>query len=40
MEDKETPRMKKCGESKTTQIMMANVRHVASEAERTKFQVA
>jgi hypothetical protein len=40
MEDRETPRMKKYGESKTTQIMMATVRHVTSEAERTKFQAA
>jgi hypothetical protein len=38
MEDRETPRMKKYGESKTTKIMMATVRHVASEEERTKFQ--
>jgi hypothetical protein len=32
MEDRETPRMCKYGESKTTQIMMATVRHVTSEA--------
>ena len=40
MEDRETPRMQKYGESKTTRIMMASVRHVSSEAGRTKFQVA
>jgi Cft2 family RNA processing exonuclease len=30
MEDRETPRMHKYGESKTTQIVMATVRHVTS----------
>jgi len=30
MEDRETPRMHKCGESKTTRNMMATVRHVTS----------
>ena len=30
MEDRETPRMRKYGESKTTQIMMATVPHVTS----------
>jgi hypothetical protein len=30
----------KYGESKTTQIMMATVRHVTSKAEHTKFQAA
>jgi hypothetical protein len=40
MKDRETPRMKKYGESKTTQIMMATVCHVASKAEHTKFQAA
>jgi len=30
MEDTETPRMRKYGESKTTQIMMATVPHVTS----------
>jgi len=30
MEDRETPRMHKYGERKTTGIMMANVRHVTS----------
>jgi hypothetical protein len=34
------PGMQKYGESKTTRIMMANVRHVTSEAGRTKFQAA
>jgi len=30
MEDRETPRMRKYGESKTTRIMMATVPHVTS----------
>jgi hypothetical protein len=30
MEDRETPRMRKYGESKTTRIMVANVPHVTS----------
>jgi len=30
MEDTETPRMRKYGESKTTRIMMATVQHVTS----------
>jgi len=30
MEDRETPRMRKYGESKTTRIMMAPVPHVTS----------
>jgi len=30
MEDRETPRMRKYGESKTTRIMMASVPHVSS----------
>jgi len=38
MEDRETPRMHKYGESKTTQIMMATVRHVTSSSGLTKFQ--
>jgi len=38
MEDRETPRMHKYGESKTTRIMMATVRHVTSWAARTKYQ--
>jgi hypothetical protein len=40
MEDRETPRMHTYAESKTTQIMMATVRHVTSGAGRTKFQAA
>jgi hypothetical protein len=40
MEDREIPRMQKYGESKTTQIMMATVCHVTSEAESTKFKAA
>ena len=38
MEDRETPRMRKYGESKTTRIMMATVRHVTAWAARTKYQ--
>ena len=38
MEDRETPRMRKYGESKTTWIMMATVRHVTAWAGRTKYQ--
>jgi len=40
MEDRQKPRMHKSGESKTTGIMMATVRHVTSGAGRTKFQAA
>ena len=40
MEDRETPRMHKYGESKTTRIMMANVRHVNAWEGRTKYQAA
>jgi len=40
MEDRETPRMHKYGETKTTRIMMATVRHVAAWAGRTKYQAA
>jgi hypothetical protein len=40
MEDSEMPIMQKYGESKTTRIMMATVRHVTSEAGRTKSQAA
>jgi hypothetical protein len=40
MEDKETPWMQKYGESKTTRIMMATVRHVTSGAGHAKFQAA
>ena len=38
MEDRETPRMHKYGESKTTRIMMATVPHVTAWAGRTKYQ--
>ena len=38
MEDRETARMRKYGESKTTRIMMAAVPHVASGLELRKFQ--
>jgi len=37
MEDRETPRMHKYGESKTTQIMMATVPYVTAWAGRTKY---
>jgi len=39
MEDRETPRMRKYGESKTTQIMMATVPHVTSGSGLRKFKV-
>ena len=38
MEDRETPRMQKYGESKTTRIMTATVPHVTAWAEGTKYQ--
>jgi len=38
MEDRETPRMRKYGESKTTRIMMATVPHVTSGSGLWKFQ--
>jgi len=38
MEDRETPRMRKYGESKTTLIMMATVPHVTSGSGLRKFQ--
>ena len=38
MEDKETARMRKYGESKTTRIMMATVPHVTSGLGLRKFQ--
>ena len=38
MEDRETPRMRKYGESKTTRIMMATVLHVTSGSGLRKFQ--
>jgi len=40
MEDRKKPRMHKYGESKTTGIMMATVRHVTAWAGRTKYQTA
>jgi len=39
MEDRETPRMRKYGESKTTRIMMATVPHVTSGSGLRKFHV-
>jgi len=36
--DRETARMRKYGESKTTRIIMATVRHVTSGLGLTKFQ--
>jgi len=38
MEDRETPRMHKYGESKMTRIMMATVRHVTYRSGLRKFQ--
>ena len=38
MEDRETARMRKYGESKTTRIMMATVPHVTSDLGLRKFQ--
>ena len=38
MEDRETARMRKYGESKTTRIMMSTVPHVISGLGLTKFQ--
>ena len=38
MDDRETPRMRKYGESKTTRIMMATVPHVTSGSGLRKFQ--
>jgi len=40
MEDRETPRIHKYGETKTTRIMMTTVRHVTAWAGRTKYQAA
>jgi len=37
MEDRETARMHKYGESKTTRIMMETVRHVTSRSGLRKF---
>jgi len=38
MEDRETPRMRKYGASKTTRIMMATVPHVTSGSGLRKIQ--
>jgi len=38
MEDRQTARMRKYGESKTTRIMMATVPHVTSGLTLRKFQ--
>jgi hypothetical protein len=38
MEDRETPRMHKYGESKETRIMMATVRHVTASAGDARYQ--
>jgi len=38
MEDRETPQMRKYGESKTTRIMMATVPHVTSGSGLKKLQ--
>jgi len=38
MEDRETPRMRKYGESNPTRIMMATVPHVTSGSGLRKFQ--
>jgi len=40
MEDRETPRIHKYWESKTTRIMIATVRHVTSSSGLTQFQAA
>ena len=40
MEDRETPRMHKYGENKTTRIMMATVCHITSGVGCMKFQAA
>jgi len=40
MEERETPLMHEYGESKTTRIMMASVRHVTSSSGLTIFQAA
>jgi len=39
MEDRETTRMRKYGERKTTQIMMSTVPHVTPWAGRTKYHI-
>jgi hypothetical protein len=38
MEERETPQIHKYGESKTTRIMMATVRHVTSSSGLRKLQ--
>jgi len=38
MEDRETPRMHKYGENKTTRIMMATICHMTSSSGLRKFQ--
>jgi len=38
MEDRGTPRMRKCEESKTTRIMLSTVPHVTSGSGLRKFQ--
>jgi len=38
MEDRETPRMRKYGENKTTRIMMETVTHATSGSGLRKFQ--
>jgi len=38
MDDRETPRMRKYGESKKTRIMMTTVHHVTSSSGLGKFQ--
>jgi len=38
MEDRETPRMRKYEESKTTQVVMATVPHITSGSGLRKFQ--
>ena len=40
MEDREMPRVHKYGESKTTRIMVATVRHVTSSSGLRNFQAA
>jgi hypothetical protein len=40
MEDRELPGMQKYGESKTTRIIIATVRHVTSDSDRKKIQAA
>jgi hypothetical protein len=37
MEDRETPQLRKYGDNKTTQIMLATVPHVTAWAGRAKY---